>query len=199
MSHTSPDVDRMRVSRLVAQAARGDHSSYAELVQMYKDSLFRVAMQILKRPADAEDAVQESFIKAYVHLDSYNDSFSFYTWLAAIVTNTCYSALRARDWHVAQIPDQILEAVRVADWTEDPEASALVRSRDELISRAIQELPLKYRRIMELRYWHDLTYQEVAEATDQSMGAVKTQIRRATMLLRESLARRQYDLAPEVI
>ncbi|HEV3312078.1 MAG TPA: sigma-70 family RNA polymerase sigma factor, partial [Chloroflexota bacterium] len=79
----------------------------------------------------------------------------------------------------------------------DPETVALLRSRDEILSRAIQALPDRYRSVLLLRYGSDLTYQEVADATGLSMGAVKTQIRRATILLREALAGRQLELTPE--
>jgi RNA polymerase sigma-70 factor, ECF subfamily len=185
------------VAQLVRHAAKGDQRAYSQLVERYKDSLYRLALRILRRPADAEDAVQEAFIKAYVHLDSYQDTYSFYTWIAAILTNVCYSALRARDWHVGSMPDQLLLGLRSVDSLEAPEMAALVRSRDELLSRAIRALPEKYARILVLRYWSDLSYQEVADATSQSLGAVKTQLRRATILLRESLAPRRLDLAPE--
>jgi RNA polymerase sigma-70 factor (ECF subfamily) len=181
----------------VRSARNGNHTAYTQIVERYKDSLYRLALRILKRPDDAEDAVQEAFIKAYIHLDSYSEAYRFYTWIAAILTNVCYSSLRARDWHVGAMPDQLLQGLRSMNHQEDPEMSALLRSRDELLKRAIGTLPEKYGRILVLRYWSDLSYQEVAEATNQSLGAVKTQLRRATILLRESLAHRRLDLAPE--
>lgn len=194
---TSTEEVRAETKRLVALAAQGDHRSYGALVEFYKDSLYGLALRILRRPADAEDAVQEAFIKAYVHIDSYRDAYSFYTWISTILTNICYSTLRARDWHVAPMPDQLLQAIRVVDQKEDPEMAMLLRGRDETLRRALEALPEKYHRILMLRYWSDLSYQEVADATGQTLGAVKTQIRRATLLLRESLAGRRLDLVPE--
>jgi RNA polymerase sigma-70 factor (ECF subfamily) len=188
---------RAETRRLVALAAQGDHRAYGALVEFYKDSLYGLALRILRRPADAEDAVQEAFIKAYVHIDSYRDAYSFYTWISTILTNICYSTLRARDWHVAPMPDQLLRAIRVVDQKEDPEMAILLHSRDETIRRALEALPEKYHRILMLRYWSDLSYQEVADATGQTLGAVKTQIRRATILLREALGGRRPDLVPE--
>jgi RNA polymerase sigma-70 factor, ECF subfamily len=194
---TSTEEVRAETKMLVALAAQGDHRSYGALVEFYKDSLYGLALRILRRPADAEDAVQEAFIKAYVHIDSYRDAYSFYTWISTILTNICYSTLRARDWHVAPMPDQLLQAIRVVDQKEDPEMAMLLRGRDETLRRALEALPEKYHRILMLRYWSDLSYQEVADATGQTLGAVKTQIRRATLLLRESLAGRRLDLVPE--
>jgi RNA polymerase sigma-70 factor, ECF subfamily len=194
----STDV-RTETKKLVAMAAQGDHRAYGKLVEFYKDSLYGLALRILRRPADAEDAVQEAFIKAYVHIDSYRDAYSFYTWISTILTNICYSTLRARDWHVAPMPDRLLQAIRVVDQQEDPEMAMLLRSRNETLRRALEALPEKYHSILVLRYWSDLSYQEVAEATGQTLGAVKTQIRRATLLLRESLAGRHLELVPEAL
>jgi RNA polymerase sigma-70 factor (ECF subfamily) len=193
----SQEQQRGEVQDLVLRARAGDHVAYSTLVDRYKDSLFRLAFKILRRDADAEDAVQEAFIKAYVHLDSYDSHYSFYTWLSTILSNVCFSAMRARDWKLIPVSDQLLHGLRSADPALHPEASALVQSRDDLLRHAIVALPEKYARILILRYWSDLSYQEVATATDQSLGAVKTQIRRATSMLREALDGFQADLAPE--
>jgi RNA polymerase sigma-70 factor (ECF subfamily) len=182
---------------LVGRARTGDQAAYSQLVDRYKESLYRLGLRILKRPSDAEDAVQEAFIKAYVHLDSFDDRYSFYTWIATILTNVCYSTMRARDWRVGTASDQVIYGLRTSDSAMHPEQAALLQSRDGLVRDAIMALPEKYARILILRYWNDLSYQEVAEATNQSLGAVKTQIRRATILLRDSLAVHRSDLAPE--
>lgn len=191
----SHQVERER--ELVEGARRGDQQAYAALVEAHKQSLYHVALGILRSPSDAEDAVQEAFIKAYVHLDSYQESYRFFTWIAAILNNVCFSALRARDWHVAPMSDEMFSALRSSDYLGQPEDAALVRSRDELLKRAIVALPEKYATILLMRYWSDLSYQEVAEATDQSLGAVKTQLRRAKLLLKESLKQGLADLTLE--
>src|SRR5262245_14965025 len=90
----------MLESELIDQARRGDHAAYAELVNRYKDAIYRVTYRITRNAADAEDAAQEAFVRAYVALDDYNDRFRFYTWLAAIASHVCFKALRARDWNV---------------------------------------------------------------------------------------------------
>lgn len=197
MEIATPEDAAIRVRHLVALAVGGDHHAYAELVERYKHSLFRLAIRILRRTDDAEDAVQEAFIKAYVHLESYRDSYAFYTWISAILTNICYSTLRARDWQVAPMSNQLVEAVRAVDPLDDPETAALVQSRDEVLRRAIAGLPEKYGRILVLRYLSELSYQEVADVTGQSLGAVKTQVRRATILLRETLLNAPVDLLPD--
>lgn len=161
---------------------------------MHKDALYFMALGILKGPSDAEDAVQEAFIKAYVHIDSYQDRFRFSTWIAAILNNVCLSTLRARDWHVATMSDEVMSAVRSTDYLAQPERAALIKSRDELLNMAVSALPEKYASILLMRYWSDLSYQEVADATQQSLGAVKTQLRRAKHMLKESLEPGRADL-----
>src|SRR6266516_7034649 len=81
---------------LIAAARQGDHAAYGELVERYQAAIYRLAYRILQRRADAEDAAQEAFVRAYVHLDSYNSRFRFYTWLAAITSHYCYRLLRQR-------------------------------------------------------------------------------------------------------
>jgi RNA polymerase sigma-70 factor, ECF subfamily len=195
ITQTTDRGTRTEIAALVNSAAQGDHEAYGHIVDAYTDSLLRLAVGILRRPAEAEDAVQEAFIKAYVHLGRYNSDYSFYTWISSILTNVCYSALRARDWHVAPLPDQLVHAIRVVDHREEPELAALAKSRDQLLRSALDELPEKYRQVLMLRYWSDLSYQEVAAATNQSMGAVKTQIHRATQLLRDALTGHPADFA----
>ncbi len=197
MTAASSDVVVPDIRGLVRLATNGDHAAYTRIVEHYKGSLYGAALRILKRPADAEDAVQEAFIKAYVHLDSYDERYSFYTWIVTILNNVCYSTLRARDWHVAPMPDTLLHVIRVVDRRDEPEMAALLKSRDEVLESAIHTLPEKYSRVLTLRYWSDLSYQEVADATGLTLATVKTQIHRATLLLREALAGTYGELRPE--
>src|SRR5712692_5473983 len=113
---------------LIAAARQGDHAAYGELVERYQAAVYRLALRILQRPADAEDATQEAFVRAYVHLDSYNSRFRFYTWLAAITSHYCYRLLRQR--RTIPLPDEGYE-LRSAAFVEDgPELAVLLRERD---------------------------------------------------------------------
>jgi RNA polymerase sigma-70 factor (ECF subfamily) len=172
--------------QLVQRARRNDHSAYTQLVERYKDAGYRVALQILRHPSDAEDALQEAFVKAYVYLDSYNPKFRFYTWFSTIVRNVSLSHLRARDWLITPLTDEIARPARTLV-EESPELAALASSRAEIIRQAVSVLPDRYRRVLVLRYWHDLSYEEIAVVTEQSLAAVKTQIHRAKALLSAGL------------
>ena len=171
---------------LIRRARDADHAAYRELVERYKDAGYRLASHILRNPADAEDALQEAFIKAYVYLDTYSPRYRFYTWFSTIIRNVALSHLKARDWLVSPLEEEMLQPVRSAI-EDSPELAALASSRADIVREAVNVLPERYRRVLVLRYWHDLTYDEIATVTQQSLGAVKTQLHRAKALLGEGL------------
>lgn len=182
--------------QLIERAKCADHAAYTAIVDRYKDSAYRLALQVLRNPPDAEDALQEAFIKAYVYLDSYAPRYRFYTWFSTIVRNVALSHLKARDWLITPLSDELVLPVRtVVD--ESPELAALAASRADIVRQAVSELPERYRRVLVLRYWHDLTYEEIAAVTQQSLGAVKTQLHRAKGLLCEGLRLAEVGLAAE--
>lgn len=190
------DIATFGDAELISLAVCGDHAAYRELVDRYKHAGYRVALQILREPADAEDALQEAFVKAYVHLESYKPAFRFYTWFSTIVRHVSLSHLRARDWLVTPLTDDLARPAR-ALIEESPELAALAATRAEIIRDAVNLLPDRYRRVLILRYWHDLSYEEIARVTEQSLGAVKTQLRRAKLMLGDTATMRGLGLALE--
>jgi RNA polymerase sigma-70 factor (ECF subfamily) len=191
-------MDRVPVTdlELIRRSTGGDHAAYSELVDRYKEAGFRVAAQVLRHPSDAEDALQEAFLKAYVYLDSYDPRYRFYTWFSTIVRNVALSHLRARDWFILPLTDEMARPIRSLV-EESPELAALASSRAEIIREAVRMLPERYRQVLVLRYWHDLSYREIAGMTDQTLAAVKTQLHRAKILLAEGLQSAELGLAPE--
>jgi len=190
MTQGVPDTD------LIRRALNSDHAAYRELVNRYKDAGYRVALSVLRHDADAEDALQEAFIKAYVYLHSYSDAYRFYTWFSTIVRNVALSHLRARDWFLVPLDDALARPLR--SMIEDsPELAALASSRSAIVRDAVSSLPDRYRRVLILRYWHDLSYEEIASVTEQSMAAVKTQLFRAKALLAGVLQAPELGLAAE--
>lgn len=183
-------------AELIKRAQASDHAAYRELVQRYTQAGYRVALAILRHPSDAEDALQEAFIKAYIYLNSYSPQFRFYTWFSTVVRNVSLSHLKARDWMVRPLEGELLAPVR-SIVEDSPELSALAASRAEIVRDAVRVLPERYRRVLVLRYWHDLTYEEIASVTQQSMAAVKTQIFRAKGLLAEQLRAPELGFLPE--
>ncbi|HEX8918498.1 MAG TPA: RNA polymerase sigma factor [Chloroflexota bacterium] len=181
---------------LLERAKASDHSAYSVIVDRYKDAAYRLSLSILRHPSDAEDALQEAFTKAYIYLDSYSPEFRFYTWFSTIVRNVSLSHLRARDWLVTPLEEDTVLPVR-SIVEENPELALLASARADTVRTAVIGLPERYRRVLILRYWHELTYEEIATVTQQSLGAVKTQIRRAKQILGEFLRAPELGLALE--
>jgi RNA polymerase sigma-70 factor (ECF subfamily) len=171
---------------LIRLARNGDVEAYGELVERYQEAVIRRARSVLRDPVAAEDAAQEAFVRAYTYLDSFDGRHRLYTWLARIVTNVCLSQLTAHEWQTLPL-ESALQVPSESLREDDPELAALTNERSRELQAAIAGLPAKYRDVIILRYWHDLAYDEIARLTAQSLGAVKTQLRRGRLLLGENL------------
>lgn len=169
---------------LARSAQAGDQVAFATLVRRYSGAVFNQAYRMLDDSHEAEDAVQEVFLRAYRRLDSYDPERRFLTWLLSISSNYCIDRLRRRR-------GSRLDLDEVAPWLASsepgPESLAL-RGEDRLaVQRALQRLPETYRGVTVLRYWHDLSYLEIAEAMGLSEATVKTRLHRARKMLAEAL------------
>lgn len=169
----------------VQQTLAGDRDAFANLVEKYKTSVYNLAYRMLGRPTEAEDAAQETFLRAYTKLGSYRSEHRFSSWLLAITAHLCIDHLRREQ-------PLLLEEVQPYEvWdrqSEDPEAALLAVEREEAVQRLLDALPAHYRLVIVLRYWHDLSYQEIAQVTQLSEGAVKTRLHRARRMLAAQLS-----------
>lgn len=171
---------------LIKKSRSGDRAAYGALVERYQSAVLRRAQSILRDPGAAEDAAQEAFVRAYAYLHTYDGQHRLYTWLSRIVTNVCLSQLSTHQWQTLPLESALLVPSDALN-EDDPELAALTNERILVLQSAIAGLPAKYRDILILRYWNDLAYEEIARRTTQSLGAVKTQLRRARLLLAEQL------------
>lgn len=178
---------------LIAAARRGDHAAYGALVERYQAAIYRLARRILQRDIDAEDAAQEAFVRAYIHLDTYNPGFRFYTWLAAITSHYCYRVLRQR--RTLSLPEEGQVLRGMAFLEDGPEMALLLRERDAEVRALLDGLPERSRDLLILRHWHSLSYEEMAAATNLSLSAVKSQLHRARRQLEGRLRERGLDYA----
>jgi len=180
---------------LVAKAKAGDNSAFSELVEHYERRVFRMAKQITQNEEDAEDVLQETFLKAYSHLEDFQGNSKFYTWLVRIAVNEALMKLRKRrsdktvplDDPIDTGEDVVVREIAV--WEDDPEQRY---SRDELgtiLDEAIQSLKPAYRTVFVLRDIEELSIEEAAEALGLSISAVKSRLLRARLQLREKLTR----------
>jgi RNA polymerase sigma-70 factor, ECF subfamily len=180
---------------LVAQARAGDTRAFSDLVRRYEGKIFRLAQHVTQNREDAEDVLQETFLKAYEHLDQFQGNSKFYTWIVRIAVNQALMKLRRRKTDKSVSLDEAIDTgedtvVReIAAWDPDPEQRY---SQDELrgiLDNAVQSLAPPYRSVFVLRDVEDLSTEETAEALNLSVPAVKSRLLRARLQLREKLTR----------
>ena len=171
---------------LVRRTLAGDQQAFAGLVEKYKDSVFNVAYRMLGNPSEAEDVAQETFVRAYTQLHTYKDTHRFSTWLLSIASHLSIDQLRRRRF--LALP---LENVPFLEWIADagvgPEDSALAVEASDEMQRVLSMLPAKYRAVLVLRYWHDFSYEEIAEALHLTPALVKARLHRARELVARAM------------
>ncbi|HEY6769354.1 MAG TPA: sigma-70 family RNA polymerase sigma factor [Candidatus Sulfotelmatobacter sp.] len=180
---------------LVQAAKRGDDSAFEELVRRYDRNVFRIAQHITQNREDAEDVVQEAFLKAYGNLAQFQEQSKFYTWLVRIAVNEALMKLRRRrpermvslDEEIKTEDDSLPR--EIADWSPNPEQQYTQSELREILSKTIQGLPAGFRTVFVLRDVEGLSTEETASALDLSVPAVKSRLLRARLQLRERLGR----------
>jgi RNA polymerase sigma-70 factor (ECF subfamily) len=181
--------------KLVRAAKAGDIGAFEQLVKRYDRNVFRIANHITHSREDAEDVVQEAFLKAYSNLEKFQEQSKFYTWLVRIAVNEALMKLRKRrperfvslDEDVKTEDDSLPR--EVADWSPNPEQLYNQEELRDILSRTIQGLPPTFRTVFVLRDVEGLSTEETAEALDLSVPAVKSRLLRARLQLRERLNR----------
>jgi len=180
---------------LVRAAKQGDVAAFEELVRRYDRNVFRIANHITHNAEDAEDVVQEAFLKAYQNLDRFQEQSKFYTWLVRIAVNEALMKLRRRRSDKTVSMDQDIETEEdtipreIADWSPNPEQQYKQEELKEILTKTIQGLPPSFRTVFVLRDVEGLSTEETAEALDLSVPAVKSRLLRARLQLRERLNR----------
>ncbi len=164
---------------LVQRSLEGDLEAWGEIVRRYKEAVFGVALAILRNRADAEDATQEAFIRAYERLHYYDLSRKFSTWLFTVTANVAKNMLRKRRRPDPQSPpDRIPDPAEVV-WKEE---------LHQAVKEAVWSLPESYRAPLILRYWHEMDLAEIAQVLGLRVGTVKTRLHRGRALVRMHLA-----------
>ena len=181
--------------QLVQAAKGGDVAAFEDLVKRYDRNVFRIAQHITQNREDAEDVVQDAFLKAYQNLEQFQGQSKFYTWLVRIAVNEALMRLRRRrpermvslDEDVKTEDDSVPR--EVADWAPNPEQLYTQGELQDILTRTIQGLPPSFRTVFVLRDVEGLSTEEAAEALDLSIPAVKSRLLRARLQLRERLSR----------
>lgn len=177
-------------AELVRQTLCGRTDAYNDLVVRYQRQVYNLAYRMLGNAEDAGDLVQDTFLRAYSALGSFRQDASFLTWLYKIASNLCIDHLRSRKSRGALSLDVEREEGREPASevrSEAPEDCAVRGSVQEVVQRAVMNLPEKYRIVIVLRHMQDMSVEEIANTLDLPAGTVKTHLFRAREMLRERL------------
>ncbi len=172
---------------LVKKATGGDQKAYAELLDRYRDAIYYMLLKMVSNASDAEDLTIEAFGKAFKNLNQYAPNYAFSTWLFKIATNNCIDFIRKKKAnHVSLDHDDEeheMATHEVQATVPDPEESLINQQKAILMRNVVTKLKPRYRKLIELRYFNELSYEEIAEELELPIGTVKAQLFRARELL----------------
>ena len=180
---------------LVVEAKAGSYGAFEELVDRYERKIYRLGANITGNSEDAEDVLQEAFLKAFQHLPDFRADSRFYTWLVRIAVNEALMKLRKRrSDRSVPVEDHLDEDGEIvprefADWKPNPEQQFAQAEIEMILRNAAQALPSAYRTVFLLRDVEDLSTAETAEVLGLTEGTVKARLFRARLMLREELAK----------
>ncbi|HAN76734.1 MAG TPA: RNA polymerase subunit sigma-24 [Bacteroidales bacterium] len=175
---------------IVQAAKQGDQSAFAELLGLYRDAIYFMLLKMVNNKHDAEDLTIEAFSKAFKNLELYTPNFAFSTWLFKIASNNGIDFLRkqkAQMKHVSIVSssdEKIVEStVTLISTGPDPEEQMIMDQKEKLMRTVVKKLNPLYRRLIELRYFNEMSYTEIAEELNLPIGTVKARIHRSRELL----------------
>ncbi len=173
---------------LVVKAREGSQKAYADLMQRYKDSIYFMVLKMVNNKEDAMDLTVETFAKAFEKLDKYQPEFAFSTWLFRVATNNCIDFIRKKKLNTTSIhgmtdEDGDDQPLQIKSDVLNPEESSIKKQQTEELRLLIDGLPSRYRNLITLRYFDELSYEEIALQLDLPLGTVKAQLFRARYLL----------------
>ncbi|WP_462265059.1 RNA polymerase sigma factor [Mucilaginibacter sp.] len=174
--------------QLVLKARNGNQKAYAALMQRYKDSIYFMALKMVNNKEDAMDLTVETFAKAFEKLEKYQPDFAFSTWLFRVATNNCIDFLRKKKLNTTSIhgmmeDEEDSRPLQIKSDTLNPEETSIKKQESQELKLLIDSLPPRYRNLLTLRYFDELSYEEIAQQLDLPLGTVKAQLFRAKYLL----------------
>jgi RNA polymerase sigma-70 factor, ECF subfamily len=171
----------------IEQALKGDQTAFGQLVQAYERPVYNLAYRMLGDPAEAEDAAQETFLRAYTKLATYQPERKFVNWLLSIASHYCIDRLRRR----VRAPQLSLDGPLPPQWTVSksprPDQEVSQKEQKERVRQALDTLPADYRAAVVLRYWYGMSYEEIAETMHTTESAIKARLHRARRMMAQQL------------
>ena len=185
---------------VLAARDRGDQRAYADLMRYYREPIYLMLLRMTHSPVDADDLTIEAFGKAFRQLSSYTPQNTFATWLFSIASNHGIDFIRRQ--HMRMVPLNSMSVTDEDDAYEypfpsddpTPEEELITRQRDKIVRDLVDRLAPRYRRIVNMRYFDELSYEEIAKQLNIPLGTVKIQLRRARLLLAEIIKSQKHSL-----
>lgn len=180
---------------LVERAREGDQQAYAQLLGKYRDAIYYMLLKMVNNPVDADDLTMEAFGKAFKSLDQYTPNFAFSTWLFKIASNNCIDHIRKKRGTTVSLDqsvdgdDALTPSSLIQSDTPDPELNMINKQKITMMHDVVSKLKPRYRKLIELRYFKQYSYEEISEQLELPIGTVKAQLFRARELLLNILNR----------
>ena len=176
------------ILRWVDAALEGDQDAFAELVNTYQHAVYNLCYRMLGERTEAEDAAQETFLRAYMNLQRYDPARSFKTWMLSIASNHCIDRLRRRRLTWLSLDEPLPSSIMLSSDEPEPEEATIKDQRSQAIQALLNELSTEYRAAVILRYWYDYSYTEIADILDTTESAIKSRLFRARQTLADKLS-----------
>ncbi len=175
---------------LVRRAQADEDRAFGELVSRYETKVFSLALKMVRNPEDAEDVLQDTFLRAYRGIKSFKGNSTFSTWIYRITANSALMRLRKRQLPTVSIEDadERETPINIADWAPGPVEQLLSQELQRVMDEAIEALPAEFRQVFVLRDIEEMSNAETAEVLDLSVAAVKSRLHRARLRVRDRLA-----------
>jgi RNA polymerase sigma factor (sigma-70 family) len=172
---------------MVEEAKKGNEKAFASLMNRYRDSIYYMLLKMVNNPSDAEDLTIEAFGKAFRNIDSYTPRYAFSTWLFMIATNNCIDFVRKKQSSPVPLDqgNEVMDDLthNIQSDLPDPEETLINEQKIATLRNIVNQLKSPYREIIELRYYKEYSYEEIASELNIPLGTVKAQLYRAKTLL----------------
>ena len=171
---------------IIARARRGDAGAFEQLVEMYRDQVFRLALRMCGNEADADEVAQEAFLSAWRALPCFRGESKFSTWLYQLTTHAAIDLLRREK---RQIDAEDIAEIDAPDGAPSPQQLAEQAETQQAVRQAVLQLPEEQRQVLLLRFLQELSYEEIGQALQLPPGTVKSRLNRAKAQLKNILLR----------
>ena len=177
-----------------------DQNAYSEILNSYKNSIYYTILKMIRNPDDAEDLTIEAFSKAFKNLDKFKKEFTFSTWLFRIATNNTIDFIRKKKLATTSIHTSFKDEggknieVDIKDSDLNPNQLTIKKEKIILVRKFVDKLPKKYRKLVKLRYFKELSYKEISNKTNSPLGTIKAQLFRARDLLFQIMKDKQSEI-----